>query len=68
MNIPGKSPVKVDQDIWTFTSDEQKRELVGTVLAVPLEEVGTRNARIIDQRRAGDVLLIQLEYTEEQQW
>ena len=65
MNIPEKSPVRVDQDMWAWSSASGKRELVGTVLAIPLSEVGTRSVRIVDQGRVGDELIVQLEYTEQ---
>lgn len=65
MNIPAKSPVRIDQDFWAWSSVTSKRELVGTVLAIPLSEVGTRGVRIVEQGRVGGELIVQLEYTDQ---
>ena len=63
MNIPAKSPVRIDQDFWAWSSVTGKRELVGTVLAIPLSEVGTRGVRLVEQGQVGDELMVQIEYT-----
>ena len=65
MNIPEKSPVRIYQDSWELASGEEKPELVGTTLTIPITEIGTRSARIAEQGRVGDELVIKVEYTEQ---